>query len=131
MGTSSISFSENKDNTTPLSQDKKIDGNEAGAEVNKDEQKTTEIQKEGTEISKEALTQTEAAKPEESKLQDKTKTGKESLLELLGAMKVEVTTKRKIRPPKIVRTSERSEPNTVESAHSMFQQATAEGSPQQ
>ncbi|KAI7813682.1 28S ribosomal protein S31, mitochondrial [Triplophysa rosa] len=131
LGTSSIAFSENKDNTTSSSQDKKTEGNESVAEVIKDEQKKTEIQNEGTETSKEAWTsQTEAAKPEESKPHEKTKTGKENLLELLGAMKVEVTTKRKIRPPKIVRTSERPEPKTVESAHSMFQQATAEGSPQ-
>lgn len=107
-----------------MSQDKKTEGNESVAEVVKDEQKKTET-------SKEALTsQTEAGKLDESKPHEKTKTGKENLLELLGAMKVEVTTKRKIRPQNIVRTSERPEPKTVESAHSMFQQAKAEGLPQ-
>lgn len=123
LGTSSTSFSENKDSITSLSQvkEKTTEGNEADAEVNKDEQRNTGISK------AELTSQTEAV-TEESKPLEKTKTGKQSLLELLGAMKVEVTTKRKIRPPKIVRTSERPEPKTVESTHSMFQHATAEGS---
>lgn len=127
MGTSSTSFSENKDSITSLSQvkEKTTEGNEADAEVNKDEQRNTDISK------AELTSQTEAVtKPEESKPLEKTKTGKENLLELLGAMKVEVTTKRKIRPPQIVRTSERPEPKAVESAHSMFQHATAESSSQ-
>lgn len=70
-------------------------------------------------------------KPEDSKQVEKTKSGKESLLELLGAMKVEVTTARKIRPSKTSRMSERPDQEPMESAHSMFQHAAAEGSPQQ
>lgn len=128
LGTSSISLSETKDGTTSFSEEK-----ENKVEANTDVDKK-EIKKEGTEISQATLTtqcETEAvAIPEESKGLEKTKTGKQSLLELLGAMKVEVTTKRKIRPPLVPRTSERPEPKSMESAHSMFQHATAEGSPQ-
>lgn len=88
-----------------------------------------------TEISNATLTsqlETEpVVKPEESKQVEKTRSGKESLLELLGAMKVEVTTVRKIRPSKTPRMSERPDQEPMESTHSMFQHATAEGSQQQ
>lgn len=135
LGTSSIFFSENKESSTSLSEDneKRPEENETNAEVNNDGQKNTKIN-EGNDISNAMLTsqsETEpVVKPEDSKKFDKTKTGKESLLELLGAMKVEVTTIRKIRPPKMPRISERPDPKPMESAHSMFQHATAEGSQQ-
>ncbi|XP_051749308.1 28S ribosomal protein S31, mitochondrial [Ctenopharyngodon idella] len=135
LGTSSISFSENKESSTSLSEDnkKRPEENDSSAEVNSDGQKNTKIN-EGNEISNAMLTsqlETEpVVQPEDSKKFDKTKTGKESLLELLGAMKVEVTTVRKIRPPKIPRINERPDPQPMESAHSMFQHATAEGSQQ-
>ncbi|XP_067295185.1 28S ribosomal protein S31, mitochondrial [Pseudorasbora parva] len=130
LGTSSIFLSENKQSSTSLSEDN--EENKANAEVN-DGQKNIK-NNEGNDISNEILTsqlETEpVVKPEDSKKFDKKKTGKESLLELLGAMKVEVTTIRKIRPPKISRVSERPDPKPIESAHSMFQHATAEGSQQ-
>lgn len=135
LGTSSILFSENKESSTSLSEDneKKPEENEANAEVNNDGQKNTKIN-EGNNISNAMLTsqlETEpVVKPEDSKKFDKTKTGKESLLALLGAMKVEVTTIRKIRPPKIPRISERPDPKPMESVQSMFQHATAEVSQQ-
>lgn len=130
LGTSSISFSENKESSTSLSEDKekRPEENEAKEEVNADGQKSTEI-------SNATLTlqlETEPVdKPEDSKQVEKTKSGKESLLELLGAMKVEVTTVRKIRPSKTPRMSERPDQEPMESTHSMFQHATAEGSQQQ
>ncbi|XP_016321533.1 28S ribosomal protein S31, mitochondrial-like isoform X2 [Sinocyclocheilus anshuiensis] len=106
LGTSSISFSENKESSTSLSEDKG---------------KTPEENELETEPE---------VKPEDSKQLEKTKSGKESLLELLGAMKVEVTTVRKIRPSKTPRTSERPDQEPMESTHSMFQRAAAEGSQQ-
>uniref|UniRef100_A0A673JHK8 Small ribosomal subunit protein mS31 n=1 Tax=Sinocyclocheilus rhinocerous TaxID=307959 RepID=A0A673JHK8_9TELE len=88
--------------------------NEVNAEVNTDGQKNTEMN-EGTDISNATLTsqlETEpVVKPEDSKQLEKTKSGKESLLELLGAMKVEVTTVRKIRPSKTPRMSESESSN--------------------
>ncbi|XP_038861906.1 28S ribosomal protein S31, mitochondrial-like isoform X2 [Salvelinus namaycush] len=55
------------------------------------------------------------------------KSGKESLLDLLGAMKVEVTNKRKFKALKVQRTSQtaaRPMPASMESTTSMFQEAT-------
>uniref|UniRef100_A0A8C2IEU6 Small ribosomal subunit protein mS31 n=1 Tax=Cyprinus carpio TaxID=7962 RepID=A0A8C2IEU6_CYPCA len=135
LGTSSISFSENKESSTSLSEDKgkTPEETEVNAEVNTDGQRNTEMN-EGTEISNATLTsqlETEpVVKPEDRKQVEKTKSGKESLLELLGAMKVEVTTVRKIRPSKTPRMSERPDQEPMESTHSMFQRATAEGSQQ-
>ncbi|XP_016147175.1 small ribosomal subunit protein mS31 [Sinocyclocheilus grahami] len=135
LGTSSISFSENKESSTSLSEDKekRPEENEAKEEVNTDGQKSTEMN-ECTEISNATLAsqlETETVdKPEDSKQVEKTKSGKESLLELLGAMKVEVTTVRKIRPSKTPRISVSADQEPMESAHSMFQHATAEGSQQ-
>ncbi|RXN32063.1 28S ribosomal mitochondrial-like protein [Labeo rohita] len=135
LGTSSISFSGNKESSTSLSEGKENEPekNEANAEVNTDGQ-NAEVN-EVTENSQQTLTsqlETEpVVKPEDSKQVEKTKSGKESLLELLGAMKVEVTTARKIRPSKTSRMSERPDQEPMESAHSMFQHAAAEGSPQQ
>ncbi|XP_041808673.1 28S ribosomal protein S31, mitochondrial [Chelmon rostratus] len=61
------------------------------------------------------------------------KSGKESLLELLGAMKVEVTNKKKLKTLKAQQSLESkptSKPAAMESTISMFQQATAEASSQ-
>lgn len=59
------------------------------------------------------------------------KSGKESLLDLLGAMKVEVTNKRKVKGVKFRQSYESlstSKPAAMESTISMFQQATVEAS---
>lgn len=61
------------------------------------------------------------------------KSGKESLLDLLGAMKVEVTNKRKVKGVKFRQSYESlstSKPAAMESTISMFQQATVEASTQ-
>ncbi|KAK2911201.1 hypothetical protein Q8A67_003334 [Cirrhinus molitorella] len=135
LGTSSIFFNENKESSTSQLEDKgkKPEENEANAEINTAEQKKTEVN-EGTKKSNAALTsqlETEpVVKPEDSNQVEKSKSGKENLLELLGAMKVEVTTVRKIRPSKTPRMSERPDQEPMESAHSMFQHAAAEGSQQ-
>ncbi|XP_036436698.1 28S ribosomal protein S31, mitochondrial [Colossoma macropomum] len=66
------------------------------------------------------------------KAEDNEKTGKKGLLELLGAMKVEVTTKRKLKAPKIQRSGQDAppRPGEMESTTSMFQQATSEAASQ-
>lgn len=59
------------------------------------------------------------------------KSGKEGLLDLLGAMKVEVTNKRKLKNLKFKQSYESmpmSKPAAMESTISMFQQATEEAS---
>lgn len=64
---------------------------------------------------------------------DAAKSGKESLLDLLGAMKVEVTNKRKLKNLKLKQSYESmpmSKPAAMESTISMFQQATVEASSQ-
>lgn len=61
------------------------------------------------------------------------KSGKENLLDLLGAMKVEVTSKRKVKGVKFRQSYESlstSKPAAMESTISMFQQATVEASTQ-
>ncbi|KAI4903768.1 hypothetical protein NFI96_029516, partial [Prochilodus magdalenae] len=60
------------------------------------------------------------------------KTGKKGLLELLGAMKVEVTTKRKLKASKVQRSGQEAppRPEEMESTTSMFQQASSEAASQ-
>ena len=77
-------------------------------------------------------TQQVLAKPAEVKT-DAAKSGKESLLDLLGGMKVEVTNKRKLKNVKKKQSFETATPyksNTeaMESTISMFQKAAAEAS---
>ncbi|XP_053187635.1 28S ribosomal protein S31, mitochondrial [Scomber japonicus] len=64
---------------------------------------------------------------------DAAKSGKENLLDLLGAMKVEVTNKRKLKNLKVKQTYEstpKPKPAAMESTISMFQKATEEASSQ-
>ncbi|XP_006628295.3 small ribosomal subunit protein mS31 [Lepisosteus oculatus] len=81
-----------------------------------------------TAISKE---REEASGPEEvqstTSEKEQGKSGKESLLDLLGAMKVEVTTKKKFRGLNVQKGKEfsRDAPGALESATSMFQKATS------
>ncbi|XP_043095599.1 28S ribosomal protein S31, mitochondrial [Puntigrus tetrazona] len=126
LGTSSTSFSENNENSTSLSKDKgkKSEENEAKAEDNTDGEKSTEISTKT--LTSQVETEPEV-KPEDSKLVKKTKSGKENLLELLGAMKVEVTTVRKDRSSTASQINKKPKHEPMESAHSMFQRATAEG----
>lgn len=61
------------------------------------------------------------------------KSGKEGLLDLLGAMKVEVTNKRKLKNLKVKQnyvSTPKTKPEAMESTISMFQKATEESSPQ-
>ncbi len=64
---------------------------------------------------------------------DAAKSGKESLLDLLGAMKVDVTSKRRLKNLKVKQNFEstpKTKPAAMESTISMFQQATVEASSQ-
>lgn len=74
------------------------------------------------------------SKPSQVKA-DEAKSGKESLLDLLGAMKVEVTSKRKLKNLKMKQSPEsaaqyKSKPAAMESTISMFQKATVQASSQ-
>lgn len=64
-------------------------------------------------------------------LSDAPKTGKQSLLDLLGDMKVEVTNKRKLKNMKLnYESAPKSKPAAMESTISMFTKATGEASSQ-
>lgn len=94
-------------------------------------EEVVDVKKEGDKVVEEQMLevnkeeqQTEA--PPKDEIQP-VKSGKESLLDLLGAMKVEVTNKRKFKALKVQRTSEtaaRPMPAAMESTTSMFQEAT-------
>ncbi|MGH0172480.1 UNVERIFIED_CONTAM: hypothetical protein FKN15_063268 [Acipenser sinensis] len=64
----------------------------------------------------------------EAKVKEKEpkKSGKENLLDLLSAMKVDVTTKKKFQALKKSKEQPRVHPESMESATSMFQKATTE-----
>ncbi|XP_034540159.1 28S ribosomal protein S31, mitochondrial [Notolabrus celidotus] len=76
----------------------------------------------------------EAIEPTKQVKTTEAKSGKESLLDLLGAMKVEVTNKRRLKNLKTVRPSPesvpKSKPAAMESTISMFQKATVEAAAQ-
>lgn len=79
-----------------------------------------------------AETEQVVATPKEVKT-EAAKSGKESLLDLLGAMKVEVTNKRKLKSLKVKQSYEstpKTKPAAMESTISMFQKATVEASSQ-
>lgn len=94
-------------------------------------EEVVDVKKEGDKVVEEQMLevnkeeqQTEAPPKEEIQ---PLKSGKESLLDLLGAMKVEVTNKRKFKALKVHRTSDtaaRPMPAAMESTTSMFQEAT-------
>ncbi|XP_026854264.2 28S ribosomal protein S31, mitochondrial [Electrophorus electricus] len=77
---------------------------------------------------------TAEATVDDRQVERKTMTGKQGLLELLGAMKVEGTTKRKLKALKSLRSGEeapqRPKLEAMESTISMFQQATSEAAGQ-
>lgn len=81
---------------------------------------------------KDVTTEEVEATPKQAQI-NVAKSGKEGLLELLGAMKVEVTTKKKLRNSKVQQSfkpTTKSEQPAMESTISMFQQATEEVSSQ-
>ncbi|KAF7667377.1 hypothetical protein LDENG_00066810 [Lucifuga dentata] len=73
----------------------------------------------------------DVANPKQQLMTAGAKSGKESLLDLLGAMRVEVTNKRKLKSLKVNQNYEsahKPKPAAMESTISMFQNATAEAS---
>lgn len=86
----------------------------------------------GISVETDVITGQDAAKLIQEKT-DAAKSGKENLLDLLGAMKVEVTNKRKLKNLKVKQTYEstpKPKPAAMESTISMFQKATEEASSQ-
>ncbi|KAK2828522.1 hypothetical protein Q5P01_019556 [Channa striata] len=127
LSTSSLRLCEKKDHVVSFNHIEKTHEDKASdpAETPADNGSTTQQQ---VEVQFEHIV--ENAKQEKP---DTAKSGKESLLDLLGAMKVEVTNKRKLKNLK-VRHNYESAPKTktaaLESTISMFQKASVEASSQ-
>ncbi|XP_042286563.1 28S ribosomal protein S31, mitochondrial [Thunnus maccoyii] len=86
----------------------------------------------GTNKETDVITGQNVEKPKHDTI-DAAKSGKENLLDLLGAMKVEVTNKRKLKNLKVKQSYEstpKPKPAAMESTISMFQKATEEAATQ-
>ncbi|XP_071757544.1 small ribosomal subunit protein mS31 [Centroberyx gerrardi] len=153
LSTSSISFCEKNDGAAPPKQDGRTNAEKDGevaetatlveGKVNDDSKvvKMAEQREEPAVLKTDEASTTEqmdvimgqeVEKPQQAKA-DVVKSGKESLLDLLGAMKVEVTNKKKFKTLKSTQTYEpavKPKPAAMESTISMFQQATVEASAQ-
>ena len=91
----------------------------------------TNLTEQGGTLSKTPLKTEEGNQPKTEEKQPRVKTGKESLLDLLVAMKVDVTSKKRSKGTKILARHEPTvtpKPAAMESTHSMFQKATVEAS---
>lgn len=155
LGTSSVRLCEKKDDVAPVNQDEKTNADKEAEPTETPTLVTQEAEDDGkvikmTEQREEepvvlktddgSTTQQQVdvkieqvvAVPKQVKT-DAAKSGKESLLDLLGAMKVEVTNKRKLKNLKVKTSYEptpKSKPADMESTISMFQKATVEASSQ-
>ncbi|KAM4620190.1 small ribosomal subunit protein mS31 [Polymixia lowei] len=151
ISTSSIGYHEKNDGILPLQQDGKGNANKDGEPVEKTtllegkfeaEDRVIKMPEQEEELvavktdkgsatqQKDAIIGQEVEKPKETK-SDVVKSGKESLLDLLGAMKVEVTNKRKFKTLKGQQSHDpniKPKPAAMESTISMFQKATVEAS---
>ncbi|KAM6983545.1 small ribosomal subunit protein mS31 [Tautogolabrus adspersus] len=155
LSTSSFRHCEKKNDVTPAHQEEKTN---VGEEVVPTETPTLLTQKaedESTHVKKEEQNEEpvvlktddvdaeqqqadvkveEVVEPPQQVQTPAAKSGKESLLDLLGAMKVEVTTKRKLKNMKTMKPSPesipKSKPAAMESTISMFQKATGEAASQ-
>lgn len=102
-----------------------------------DDDKVSKVAEQGEELT---LLKTDDGSTTEQQLdvkieqsEEKPKTGKQSLLDLLGAMKVEVTNKRKLKHMKVKQNYEsapESNAAAMESTISMFKKASVEASSQ-
>ncbi|XP_034746043.1 28S ribosomal protein S31, mitochondrial [Etheostoma cragini] len=155
LSSSSVRFCEKRNDVTPSNQDQKRN---ADRDADATETSTSVIQKPEDDSSvinmveqrkeEPVLLKTEdgsttkqqvdvkdeqvVATPQQGKT-DAAKSGKESLLNLLGAMRVEVTNKRKLKNLKVKPSYEsapKTKPAAMESTISMFQKATVEASSQ-
>ena len=91
----------------------------------------TNLPEQGETLLKSLLQTREGKQKKTEEVPPKVKTGKESLLDLLVAMKVDVTSKKRSKGTKIQTRHEPTvtpKPAAMESTHSMFQKATVEAS---
>ncbi|KAK5858357.1 hypothetical protein PBY51_002503 [Eleginops maclovinus] len=154
LSTSSVSLCEKKDNVASSTEDEKtvaekeVDPTETPTLVTQkaeddstvmkmEEQREEEpmVLKTGDESTTQQedvkIEQVEATPPEVNTVE--AKSGKDSLLDILGGMKVDVTSKRKLRslkPRQSHDSTHQSKPAAMESTISMFQKATEEASSQ-
>ncbi|XP_047199440.1 28S ribosomal protein S31, mitochondrial [Hippoglossus stenolepis] len=150
LSTSSVRLCEKKDNVVLSNQDEKAnaDPTETPALAQQKAEEDGEVLNMAEQRDEPAVLKTDdgstmqqqvdekikedVAKPEQV-MTDAAKSGKASLLDLLGAMKVEVTNKRRLKSLKAQKNYEstpRSNPAAMESTISMFQKATEEASSQ-
>ncbi|XP_069572549.1 small ribosomal subunit protein mS31 [Brachyistius frenatus] len=140
FSTNSVRLCEKKDDVVPSHQDEKTNADKEGVPTESGHAKIAERREESVVLKADdgnaaqqqmdAKTEQLVAKPTQVKA-NTAKSGKESLLDLLGAMKVEVTNKRKLKALKVQQnydaaTQYKSKPAAMESTISMFQQATEE-----
>ncbi|XP_056141067.1 28S ribosomal protein S31, mitochondrial [Lampris incognitus] len=142
LSTSSIRHCEKNDVTLPPKQDAKTNASEELVRGKEDdENQVPKVSKQGEETpvlktdegsASQQMDHMIGQKAEKPKTDEATeaKSGKASLLELLGAMKVEVTNKRKVKFPKSQQNQERPQPAVMESTVSMFQKPTTKASGQ-
>ncbi|CAL8364922.1 unnamed protein product [Lota lota] len=138
LNTSSTSHCENKDNAPPPPQlkDKEDAHKDSNLLATPTDQGKVEMSAEceGTNLPEQGETplKTEGGNRQKTEeKQQRVKTGKESLLDLLVAMKVEVTNKKRSKGTKSPSRHEPTvtpKPAAMESTHSMFQKATVEAS---
>lgn len=141
LSTSSFRLCEKKDSRISSGEDDKTNKDkEAGSPADKESTKMADEMEEAvvlkaederTQQQRDVKTEQVVADPTQA---DPVKSGKESLLELLGAMKVEVTNKRKLKTLMVNNnnkstTQYKTQP-AMESTISMFQKATEEASSQ-
>lgn len=125
---------ENEPSETPPLKDQKVEVNKNNVIMAKDSNESENPVKSETDDG--IIPQSQLTVNTDQQKQPKAQTaksGKESLLDLLGAMKVEVTSKRKVKSVKFrqsYESSSTSKPAAMESTISMFQQATVEASTQ-
>ena len=145
LNTSSVRLCEKRNDVTSSNQvdkinaNKEVDQTESATVVEQKAEDDSKVKIVAKEIEEPVTVKTDdgsakplKAAPEQVKT-DAPKTGKESLLDLLGAMKVEVTNKKKLKHLKLKQSYEptpTSKPAALESTISMFQQATVEASSQ-
>lgn len=135
--TTSVKLCEKKSGVAPSSQNDIPNGNgeHEPTETPLSNEQKVEVASEGIIMAEESKdngirTQSQPTVTEQH-TQVKAKSGKESLLDLLGGMKVEVTNKRKVKGVKFRQSPQSipmSKPAAMESTISMFQQAKVEAS---
>ncbi|KAM4545031.1 small ribosomal subunit protein mS31 [Odontesthes bonariensis] len=139
FSTNTVRLCENKDNVIPANQDQTTNADTEGGQTKSAEQKEESVVLKAddggaTQQQRDVTAEQVVAKPAQVKT-GAAKSGKENLLDLLGAMKVEVTSKRKLKNLKTKQSLEsamqyKPKPAVMESTISMFQKATEEASSQ-